>query len=180
MKRKPAAIATALVATMAFGPALAQETRISHEPVMKNGLIISAAYLGREHAAMAPMMPGMMDAPVDIHLETDIYADKGNKQGLQPGSWVPYLTITYQITKKGSSWSTFGPYMPMVANDGLHYGNNVKLDGPGTYDLKLNIEPPPYAAFYRHTDKEIGVAAWWAPFNVSWRFDWPAKDKKPG
>ena len=32
--------------------------------------------------------------------------------------------------------------MPMVANDGPHYGDNVKLAGPGKYTLKLSIEPP--------------------------------------
>lgn len=166
-----AAAAAALVFT---GAASAQETAIGHKPILENGMIISAAYLGPEHLAMAPMMPGM-DAPADIHLETDFHADKNNQQGLQPGAWIPYLNITYFIAKKGSAWHTFGPYMPMVASDGEHYGNNVKLDGPGEYTLELHVEPPPYSSFYRHTDKEIGVAKWWAPFNVSWTFDYPAK-----
>lgn len=166
--------ALALAALLPATAALAQETQISHQPVVKNGLIISAAYLGSEHGDMAPMLPGMQ-APLDIHLETDIFADKNNRQGLQPGTWLPYLNITYLIAKKGSAWHTFGPYMAMVASDGLHYGNNVKLDGPGEYTLELHIEPPPYSSFYRHTDKEIGVAQWWEPFNVSWSFEWPRK-----
>ena len=166
-----AAIATA---ALICSPAWAQETKISHEPVQKNGLIISAAYLGSEHLAMAPMLPGM-HASADIHLETDIFADNDFKQGLQPGTWVSYLNITYRMTKKGSDWSTFGAYMPMAASDGFHYGNNVKLDGPGTYALTLHIEPPPYSGFMRHTDDEIGVPEWWDPFDVSWTFDWPAQ-----
>lgn len=170
-------ILVALASLLATGTASAQETAISRKPIQKDGLIISAAYLGPEHLAMAPMLPGM-DAPADIHLETDIFADKDNAQGLQPGTWIPYLSITYQVVKKGSDWSTFGRYIPMVASDGMHYGNNVKMDGPGSYTLSLHIEPPPYVGFMRHTDKEIGVAEWWAPFNVSWTFDYPAKTAK--
>jgi uncharacterized protein involved in high-affinity Fe2+ transport len=176
MNKKLALIACA-AALFACTAASAQETRIATKPVQKDGLIITASYLGPEHLAMAPMLPGM-HAPADIHLETDILADKDNPQGLQPGTWIPYLTITYQMKKKGSDWSTFGRYMPMIANDGMHYGNNVKMDGPGTYTLALHIEPPPYASFYRHTDKEIGVPEWWTPFNVSWTFDYPAKTAK--
>ena len=50
--------------------------------------------------------------------------------------------------------------MPMVANDGPHYGDNVKLNGPGKYKLTLNVKPPsanPHAHFGRHVDKETGV-----------------------
>ena len=52
--------------------------------------------------------------------------------------------------------------MPMVANDGPHYGDNVKMMGPGKYRLILTIAPPdenPHAHFGRHVDKETGVAA---------------------
>lgn len=170
----------ALAATLAcFGvtSAFAQETRIGQTPIIKNGLIITAAYLGPEHLAMAPMLPGMTATDADIHLETDIHTDKDDPQGLEPGLWMPYLTITYQITRKDSNWSTFGPAMPMIASDGYHYGNNVKLDGPGTYRLAVHVEPPSYHSFFRHTDKEIGVPEWWEPFNVSWDFKWPAPDK---
>ncbi|HET7371643.1 MAG TPA: iron transporter [Gammaproteobacteria bacterium] len=163
---------TILTALLPLGAVFAGETAISQKPIIKNGMIIFAAYLGPEHTAMAPMLPGMARA-ADIHLETDLYASKHNKQGLEPGTWIPYLAITYHLSKQGSDWATAGPSVPMVASDGLHYGNNVKLDGPGKYTLTLHIEPPPYAGFSRHTDKEIGVAPWWEPFSVSWTFDWP-------
>ena len=32
--------------------------------------------------------------------------------------------------------------MPMVANDGPHYGDNIKLMGPGKYHLKYTVYPP--------------------------------------
>lgn len=177
--RKVTALAASLACLIAI-PAFAQETHIGRTPIVKNGLILTAAYLGPEHLAMAPMLPGMTDKDADIHLETDIHTDKNNPQGLDPGLWMPYLTITYQITKKGSDWSTFGPSMPMIASDGFHYGNNVKLDGPGSYRLAIHVEPPPYNGFYRHTDKEIGVAQWWTPFDVAWDFNWPAKAPAKG
>ena len=34
-----------------------------------------------------------------------------------------------------------GDMMPMVASDGPHYGDNVKLKGPGKYKVKLIIYP---------------------------------------
>ena len=80
-----------------------------------------------------------MDAPADIHLETDIFADKDNAQGLQPGTWIPYLSITYQVVKKGSDWSTFGRYIPMVASDGMHYGNNVTLTAGHRITVKVTL-----------------------------------------
>ena len=106
---------------------------------------------------MAPMLPGMDKGPFDAHLEVDIHADKDNKQGFNPGAWVPYLTVSYQIVKEGSDWSTFGTMMAMSANDGPHYGINVKFNGPGKYRISLKILPPPYNGFFRHTDKETGV-----------------------
>ncbi len=167
-----AAAALALAAVSAS----AAEVSIG-KPIVKDGLIVSAVYLQPVH--MAPMLPGM-HAPADVHLEADIHADKDNAQGFGPGDWIPYLTITYQMRKDGSDWSTFGRFMAMTAADGPHYGANVKLDGPGKYHLSYSILPPPYAGFFRHTDKETGVAAWWKPFVASWDFTYVGVGKKGG
>lgn len=172
------AIVVITSALIPLAAAYAKEYPISHKPIVKNGMIISAAYL-KPGRTMAPVLPGMNEGG-DIHLETDFHAAKVNKQGLQPGTWVPYLTITYHLEKKGGDWETSGPYLPMVAKDGLHYGNNVTLDGPGDYVLTLFIEPPPYAGFFRHTDPGMGVAPWWKPFKLSWTFHWPGTDKPGG
>ncbi len=144
--------------------------------VEKNGMEIGAVYL--QPVMMEPMLPGMHGMAADVHLEADIHAMKGNTNGFGPGDWVPYLGITYRITKQGSSWIGSGAFMPMVANDGPHYGANVKLDGPGKYKLSYHILPPPYQGFYRHTDKETGVAEWWAPFDVQWEFVFAGTGKK--
>ena len=36
-------------------------------------------------------------AKSDIHLEADIHAVKGNKNGFGDGEWMPYLTINYTL-----------------------------------------------------------------------------------
>lgn len=71
--------------------------------------------------------------------------------------------------------------MPMVANDGPHYGDNVKMMGPGKYKLILSIAPPdenPHAHFGRHVDKETGVAAWFKTFAVEYDFTYAGIGKK--
>lgn len=159
--------ALAIVAAAQWsGGARAAETAIG-EPVTRNALEIAAVYL--QPVMMEPHMPGM-NMGMDIHLEADIRAAEKNPNGFGPGEWVPYLGVTYRLQKVGSDWETFGTFTAMVANDGPHYGSNVKLDGPGKYRLTYRILPPAYQGFYRHTDKETGVAEWWEPFDVSWEF----------
>jgi uncharacterized protein involved in high-affinity Fe2+ transport len=168
--------ALAMLVTVPLCAASAAETQIG-KAVTKNGMTIGAVYL--QPVMMEPMLPGMHES-TDVHLEADIHADKGNKNGFGPGDWIPYLGITYRLEKVGTSWQTFGKFMPMVANDGPHYGANVKLDGPGKYKLSYRISPPPYQGFYRHTDKETGVGEWWVPFEVNWEFPYIGTGKKGG
>ncbi len=160
---------------IASGAAAAEHAIGKH--VEKNGMEIGAVYL--QPVVMEPMLPGMKKQ-TDVHLEADIHATKGNPNGFGPGDWVPYLGINYQIKKVDGDWQTFGAFMPMVANDGPHYGANVKLDGPGKYELTYRIAPPPAQGFYRHTDKETGVAEWWAPFELTWQFTYIGAGKKGG
>lgn len=73
--------------------------------------------------------------------------------------------------------------MPMVANDGPHYGDNLKLAGPGKYRLTLTVSPPsanPHSHFGRHVDKETGVGAWFAPFSADYEFIYAGTGKKGG
>ena len=132
-----AALAAVLFALLAPG-SRAAETKIG-ESVEKNGMKIGAVYL--QPVMMEPMLPGMHE-PADVHLEADIHAIKDNKNGLGPGDWVPYLGITYRISKDGSPFVASGAFMPMVASDGPHYGANVKLDGPGKYKLVIRATTP--------------------------------------
>jgi len=169
-----AAIAIAVLAA----PASAKEYPVG-KPQTVHGMEIAAVYL--QPIDMEP--PGMMRAAreSDIHLEADIKAAKNNRNGFAEGDWVGYLGVSYELTKAGASQVQRGELMPMVANDGPHYGENVKLLGPGKYRLKLTILPPgaaPGAHFGRHVDKETGVAPWFEAFSVEYEFTFAGTGKK--
>lgn len=65
----------------------------------------------------------------------------------------------------------------MVAKDGPHYGENVKMMGPGKYRLTLTVAPPD-AHFGRHVDKETGVAPWFKTFAVEYEFTYAGLEKR--
>jgi periplasmic iron binding protein len=160
------------------GSAGAKEYPIG-KPTTANGMEISAVYL--QPIEMDP--PGMMRAAAEseIHLEADIKATKGNANGFPEGEWVPYLVIRYELTKLDGGQTIKGELMPMVANDGPHYGDNVKLMGPGKYKLTLTVSPPSenkHAAFGRHVDKETGVGAWFKTFSADYEFVFAGTGKK--
>lgn len=149
------------------------------KPQKMAGMEVAAVYL--QPIEMDP--PGMMrDAKdSDVHLEADIKAAKDNKNGYAEGDWIGYLSVKYELTKAGESQPLSGEFMPMVANDGPHYGDNVKLQGPGKYKLKLTISPPGENAsshFGRHVDKETGVAPWFKTFSVEYEFIYAGTGKK--
>lgn len=142
-------------------------------PVHAHDMEIAASYLvGIE---MAPMPPGMAMGPDAIHLETDVHATADNVWGFGDGAWIPYMKITYRLTKDGTSWSADGTMQAMTAKDGPHYANNVKMDGPGRYTVVLHYESPEANGFLHHVDKETGVPSWWAPFDEKFSFDYPQK-----
>ena len=69
--------------------------------------------------------------------------------------------------------------MPMVASDGPHYGDNVKLFGPGAYHLTFTVRPPGHTShFGRHVDRETGVGPWFEPFTVEYDFVFAGTGKK--
>ncbi|PLC55166.1 hypothetical protein CR155_02845 [Pollutimonas nitritireducens] len=150
-------------------------------PAEHHGLEVAAVYL--QPIEMDP--PGMMRNAKnsDIHLEADIHATADNRNGLPEGAWAPYLKIQYAIQKNGSDTIHKGELMPMVANDGPHYGDNIKLDGPGKYRLTFIVGIPEAEKmnhFGRHVDKETGVAPWFAPFEVQYQFVYAGTGKKGG
>ncbi|WP_028357278.1 iron transporter [Brackiella oedipodis] len=169
--------------------AMAAETPIG-EPVKNEdaGLEIAAVYLqpiemeiGDQWVKKGHKMLSAKEA--DVHVEADIHALAKNKNGFAEDEWVPYLTVNYELKKKDSDWSKKGTFMAMVADDGPHYGENVKLDGPGKYNLKYEILPPSAnqdIVFGRHTDKETGVDEWFKPVEVSWDFNYAGTGKKGG
>jgi hypothetical protein len=170
----------AAVAFAAMASASAAEYPIGKQNI-QNGIEVGAVYL--QPITMEPegMMRKASDS--DIHLEADIHAVKNNPNGFAEGDWMPYLQVTYELTKVGTTQTIKGEMMGMVASDGPHYGDNVKLFGPGKYHLKLNIAPPMqtgHMAFGRHVDKETGVGPWFKPYTIEYDFPFAGIGKKGG
>jgi uncharacterized protein involved in high-affinity Fe2+ transport len=170
----------ATVAAVAALSAMAAEYPIGKQHI-QGGMEVGAVYL--QPITMEPegMMRKASDS--DIHLEADIHAVKNNPTGFAEGDWIPYLQVRYELTKAGSNQPQKGDMMAMVADDGPHYGDNVKLQGPGKYHLKLIVEPPMqtgHMAFGRHVDKETGVGPWFKPFTIDYDFTFAGIGKKGG
>lgn len=153
-------------------------------PEQRFGMEIAAVYL--QPVRMEP--EGMMrpSGESDVHLEADIRALDINANGFAEGEWIPYLHVKYEVTKEGSDWKAAGDFMPMVANDGPHYGDNVKLDGPGKYHVTYTIYPPNAPEnlaghhFGRHTDRLTGVRPWFKAFDVEYDFIYAGIGKRGG
>ena len=170
------ALSTALIC--ATSASFAKEYPIG-TPQECGGMEIAAVYLQPIEMEPAGMMKAAKDS--DVHLEADIHALENNKNGFQEGSWVPNLTVAYTLTKEGSTDKVEGVFHPMVANDGPHYGDNVKLLGPGKYNLSFTILPPgKESMFGRHVDKETGVAPWFKECKTSYDFVYAGIGKKGG
>jgi len=173
----------AALSLLAAAPADAREYFVGG-PVKEHDMEIVANYLiGVEMAPMPMTMgPGTMGGMMEhgsggdmIHLEADIHATADNPYGYADGAWVPYLTVAYALKKDGSDWGANGKLIPMTAKDGPHYANNLKMDGPGQYQVTYTIAPPAPEAFGRHIDKLTGVPDWWKPVTVSFTFKYPQK-----
>ena len=150
-------------------------------PQQRFGMEIAAVYL--QPVVMEP--EGMMRKAEesDVHMEADIKALAGNPNGFEEGAWIPYLVVKFEVTKVGTNQKVSGDFMPMVANDGPHYGDNIKLFGPGKYHVKYSISPPSanqHAHFGRHTDRLTGVRPWFKPFEVEYEFSYVGIGKKGG
>lgn len=156
------------------GAALAFEERIKEYPIALaqelNQMKLQPVYL-----LPIDMEPRGTDLPAsqsDIHLELDIHAARGNRNGFGGGEWIPYLTIGYTLQNLDNGESKSGKLMPMVAKDGPHYGSNVKMMGAGNYKVAFTVDPPSKQGFGRHTDVATGVGKWFQPFSVEYTFKW--------
>jgi uncharacterized protein involved in high-affinity Fe2+ transport len=153
-------------------------------PKQLAGMEVGAVYL--QAVEMEPDGHMKKAAKSDIHLEADIHALDGNSSGFAKGAWVPYLRVTFELTKVGSNEVIKGEMMPMAASDGPHYGDNVKLKGPGKYKVKFIIyapnakENPAGNHFGRHTDRATGVRPWFKPLEAEWEFTYAGIGKKGG
>lgn len=180
-KRRAAALSLSLA--LFGGAAHALEYPIG-TPQNLAGMEVAAVYL--QPVEMEPDGHMRKAAESDVHLEADIHALSNNPHGFAEGAWVPFLLVRFELTKLGSGEVIKGDMMPMVASDGPHYGDNVKLAGAGKYRVKFTVLPPNAADnamgmhFGRHTDRATGVRPWFKPFQVEWEFTYAGIGKKGG
>lgn len=151
-------------------PAGFREYPIGDE-VERNQMRIAAVWLPpvQMEGASGPVPSDM------IHVEADIHATEGNRNGCPKDEFVPYLTVRYAIVPEGAAAKSAEPIrgtlMPMVARDGWHYGASIPMPRAGRYKLTYTIDPPSAAG--RHSDSVTGVDPWWKPFEVSFDWDYP-------
>lgn len=153
-------------------------------PQQRAGMEIAAVYL--QPIEMEPEGHMRNATASDVHMEADIRALDDNANGFSEGEFIPHLLVKYEVTKVDSNETISGDFMAMVANDGPHYGDNLKLMGPGKYVVRYTIYPPnapenPHGMhFGRHTDRLTGVRPWFKTFTVEYDFTFAGIGKKGG
>jgi uncharacterized protein involved in high-affinity Fe2+ transport len=172
--------AVAVVFGLVFGTsgAWAKEVPIGEtKRIAEAGLEIAAVYLQpieMEPAAHEGKTLYLTRDEADVHLEADIHALAGNKQGFKDGEWIPGMTVRYALKHVESGQEQAGILHPMVASDGPHYGANLKMMGAGSYTVTFLVEPPGQVAADAPVRHGLGLAAgraaWWKPFRVQWTF----------
>jgi uncharacterized protein involved in high-affinity Fe2+ transport len=171
-------LATALLSASAFaaGPVMAANGFYIGEPVTRDGLKIVPGYLTGTEMDRTPA--GMSSGPGSIHLQADVTATGEEAHGFPENAWIPYLAISFILTKEGApTYKRNGLLYPIAAKDGPHYGADVDIAGPGTYRLTYLISPPTAHGLLRRTDTAGGVPAWWKPITVDWTFTYPGKSR---
>lgn len=134
-------------------------------------LNIAAVYF--QPVDMYPAGTGLAAADANLHLEADIHALKDNKLGYGEGDFIPKLTVKYRIEDKNDASNVQeGTFMEMNADDGPHYGANLKMDKAGEYKLTFIIYSPETNGWTLHIDPDTGVEGrfWTEPIEAS--FDW--------
>ena len=185
MNRLPRLAATAVLGAGLLLSASAQALEYPiGTPHNVAGMEVAAVYL--QPIDMEPEGHMRKASETDIHLEADIHALANNPNGIPEGFWVPHILVKYELIKAGTNEVIKGDMMPMVASDGPHYGDNVKLKGPGKYKVKFLIYPPNAREnpagnhFGRHTDRATGVRPWFKTVEVEWELTFAGIGKKGG
>ncbi len=145
-------------------------------PQTNDALTIDLVYfqaVDMEHGSMA--MPPAAES--DMHFEVDVVTnEKATEWGYEPDQFMPYLDISAEAVNVDTGQVTdLGTMMPMIAADGPHYGNNIKL-APGNYDVIVTVASPA-DQFMLHTGKDSsGVQGrfWVEPLTFefqNWQWD---------
>lgn len=149
---------------------------------------VAAAVLGgpllRDGLEIVPSMESgvEMDRTVTrgaeaVFLVADVHATRGETHGFAERAFIPYLSISYALTKDDApTYKKAGLLYPVATKDGPHYAAAAELAGPGTYHLTYIISPPSSHGMLRRTDKAGGVPEWWKPLTANWTFTYPGNN----
>lgn len=109
-------------------------------------LNVSAVYF-----QAVPMEPGQSSTEgFDIHLEADVSALE-NDLGYETGTWVPYMTVDYEVQDADGKDVVSGTFMEMNASDGTHYGANIAMPKAGDYKVRFVFHSPADNGYLIHT-----------------------------
>jgi periplasmic iron binding protein len=112
-----------------------------------------------------------------VFLLADVHATKNQAHGFAEHAFIPYLTISYSLTKEGApTFKRAGLLYPVATKSGPRYVGSAEMAGPGTYHLTYIVSPPSSHGMMRQTGNADGVPDWWNPINVSWNFAYPGSN----
>jgi uncharacterized protein involved in high-affinity Fe2+ transport len=157
----------------AFSTVVPSQAAVLGGPLLRDGLeIVPSTLSGIE---LDRTVTRGSDA---IFLVADIHAGKNEPHGFPEHAFIPYLSVSYALTKDDApTFKKAGLLFPVAAKDGPHYAVAAELAGPGTYHLTYIISPPSAHGMLRRTDKTEGVPDWWKSINASWTFAYPQNTK---
>jgi uncharacterized protein involved in high-affinity Fe2+ transport len=116
----------------------------------------------------------MVRSAQSVFLVADIRAAKDEPHGFAEHAFIPYLSVSYTLTKDDApTFKKAGLLYPVAAKSGPHYAAAAELAGQGTYHLTYIVSPPSAHGMLRRTDKAAGVPEWWKPITANWTFNYP-------
>jgi uncharacterized protein involved in high-affinity Fe2+ transport len=145
-------------------------------PLLRDGLEIAPSLHSGVELDRSPNAIGR--GPDAVFLVADVRAAKDDAHGFGEHAFIPYLSVSYALTKDGApTFKKAGLLYPVAAKSGPHYAAATEFAGPGTYHLTYIVSPPSAHGMLRQTDKTGGVPDWWKPINASWTFTYPQNMK---
>jgi uncharacterized protein involved in high-affinity Fe2+ transport len=145
-------------------------------PLVRDGIEIVPSMLS---GVELDRLPATMSRAADsVFLVADVHAGKDEAHGFAEHAFIPYLSISYALTKEGTpTFRQVGLLTPVAGKNGPHYAAAADMGGPGSYHITYIVSPPSAHGMLRQTDKLGGVPDWWKPITASWTFTYPSQSK---
>jgi periplasmic iron binding protein len=151
------------------------EAAVIGGPLLRDGIeIVPSTQTGVE----LDRPVAMSRAADSVFLIADVHAGKDEAHGFAEHAFIPYLAISYVLTKDDTpAFKKVGLLYPVTDKGGPHYAASAEMAGPGTYHLTYIISPPSAHGMLRRTDKAGGVPDWFKPITGNWVFTYSASAK---